>query len=97
MSTLDPEALAEQATIERDDAELRHLATIARDHINGSVCTYDAGLCAGQVVDDVLAELTADDLHRLLHLAVAQLAVLGYGIDLDDPARELLSRLGGGR
>lgn len=93
MST-DAELLAEQADIELAEAELRHLVAAAREHVDATVCEYD-GTCAGDLVGAVLGEMTAEELHRLLYLAVARLAAAGYGRDLDadDPARVLLAGL----
>jgi hypothetical protein len=90
----DAELLAEQADIERTEAELRHLVDAAREHTEVMVCEY-AGTCAGDVVDDVLEGMTDGQLHSLLYLAVARLAATGYGrdVDADDPARVLLAGL----
>lgn len=88
----DAELLAEQADIDRAEAELRHLVATAREHVDAVACEY-AGTCAGDVVGAVLGEMAPLELHRLLYLAVARLTASDYGRDVDDPARVLLSGL----
>lgn len=80
------------AAIDRDVAELRQLVESARHHTDAMACEH-VGVCAGGAVSAVLQEMQADELDRLLYLAIARLATTDYGRDLDHPARALLAGL----
>ncbi|MBM0275130.1 hypothetical protein [Micromonospora tarensis] len=85
------------AEADQDRAALRELVEAARHHTDALACEFP-GTCVGGVVLDVVDEL--DDVKRqgLLHLAIAELAVLGYGlpVHLTDAALAALDVPGGG-
>ncbi|MBM0205061.1 hypothetical protein JNW90_19885 [Micromonospora sp. STR1s_5] len=68
---------AATAQLDQDRAELLALVTAAAEHTDAEACPH-RGRCPGQAVTDVLQEFDADELDRLLRIAVAELARLGY-------------------
>ncbi|MFI6819758.1 hypothetical protein ACIBJE_02250 [Micromonospora sp. NPDC050187] len=89
LPTVSPAVLAQ---FDAHRAELVHLVATAREHVDAEACDYPR-TCSGPAVTAVLEEIPVDELAALLALAVAELSALGYGRDLDHPARALLAEL----
>ncbi|WP_143194238.1 hypothetical protein [Micromonospora sp. CB01531] len=77
------------ALLDQDRAVLVDLVAAAAQHSDAEACPH-AGICPGQHVVDVVHALDPADRDRLLHLAVAALALAGYAA----PARYRLTRAG---
>ncbi|SCL32162.1 hypothetical protein GA0070616_4398 [Micromonospora nigra] len=69
------------AATDQDRAELRQLVESARHHTDAMACEH-AGTCAGGTVALALEDMPWQRVEVLLNLAIAELAVLGYGLPL---------------
>jgi hypothetical protein len=66
------------AGVDQDLAELRSLATLARQHVDAYGCDFP-GVCSGPWVPALIVAKGHAERDRLLNLAVAELAALDYG------------------
>ncbi|MEU5950347.1 hypothetical protein ABZ793_33055 [Micromonospora sp. NPDC047465] len=65
------------ALLDQDRAVLVDLVAAAAEHTDAEACPHP-GLCPGDQVTDALEVTDPDDRDRLLRLAIAELARLGY-------------------
>lgn len=77
-----------RAQLDQLTAKLRDLVQLARDHRDAHECAIDVP-CPGEWAAEQVADLCGHDRARLLLIALAELAALGYGLPAGADAYEV--------